>query len=372
MASRPSSKHARIHDDLAQAIAAGDYTAGQQLPTEVELARQYSASRPTVAHAMQRLVSEGLVERRAGAGTFVRQEAAATSKFFGLIIPGLGEKEIFEPLCGQMARDVEAHHHTLLWGDATDQSGDPIGSRAIELARRYVTQRVAGVFFAPLEFESGKDNANRTVVQMLEAANIPVILLDRDIVPYPQRSTYDIVAVDNRRSTWALVNHLLEQGERRIEFVARPLSAPTVAMRIAGYRDALRDAGIEPSLQSVHFGDPADKAFVRKVVNGRLDRTFVCANDLTAARFMHSLEELGVSVPKDVRVAGFDDVNYAHLLRVPLTTVRQPSRDIGSAAVRAMFERIAFPMIAPREILLTTTLVPRKSTAVPRRKSRAS
>jgi len=372
MASRPSSKHARIHDDLAQAIASGEYAPGQQLPTEVELARRYNTSRPTVAHAMQRLVAESLVERRAGAGTFVRQTTVASSKFFGLIIPGLGEKELFEPMCGQMARDAEAHHFTLLWGDATDQPQTPIGSRAIELARKYVAQRVAGVFFAPLEYEPGKDNANRTVVQMLDAAQIPVVLLDRDIAPYPARSGYDIVAVDNRRSTWMLVNHLLAQGERKIDFLARPLSAPTVAMRIAGYRDALRDAGIEPTLQSVHFGDPADKAFVRKVTNGRLDRTFVCANDLTAARFMHSLEELGISVPKDVRVAGFDDVNYAHLLRVPLTTVRQPSRDLGSAAVRAMLERISMPGIATREILLTTTLVPRKSTALSRGKSRSS
>lgn len=372
MAPRRSSKHARIHDDLAQAIASGDFTAGQQLPTEVELARRYNASRPTVAHAMQRLVAEGLVERRAGAGTFVKQTAALAAKFFGLIIPGLGEKELFEPMCGQMARDAEAHHHTLLWGDATDQPHDPIGSRAIDLARRYVAQRVAGVFFAPLEYETGKDNANQTVVQMFDAAKIPVVLLDRDIVPYPSRSRYDIVAVDNRRSMWSLVNHILAQGERKVDFVARPLSAPTVAMRIAGYRDALRDAGIEPTLQSVHFGDPADKTFVRKVINGRLDRTFVCANDLTAARFMQSLDELGVSVPKDVRVAGFDDVNYAHLLRVPLTTVRQPSRDLGSAAVRAMLERIGLPGIAPREILLTTTLVPRKSTALGRGRSRRS
>lgn len=370
MASRRSSKHARIHEDLARAIASGEYTAGQRLPTEVELARRYDASRPTVAHAMHRLVTEGLVERRAGAGTFVRQTAAAASAFFGLIIPGLGEKEIFEPMCGQMAREAEAHHHTLLWGDATDQPHEPIGSRAIDLARRYVAQRVAGVFFAPLEFEAGKDNANQAVVRMCDAAEIPVVLLDRDIVPYPSRSHYDLVAVDNRRSMWTLVNHLLAQGERRIDFVARPLSAPTVAMRIAGYRDALRDAGIEPSLQSVHFGDPADKTFVRKMINGRLDRAFVCANDLTAARFMHALEELGVAVPKDVRVAGFDDVTYAHLLRVPLTTVRQPSRDIGSAAVRAMLERIALPGIAPREILLTTTVVPRKSTALARGRSR--
>lgn len=362
MASRRTAKHARIHDELAQAIASGEYVPGQKLPTEIALARHYKASRPTVAHAMQRLVTEGLVERRAGSGTYVKRSLTAGPTFFGLIVPGLGEREILKEICGQMARDIEACHSTLLWGDATEQPGDAIGARAIELARRYVAQRVAGVFFAPLEFATGKDTANQTVLGMLDEAGIPVVLIDRDIVAYPNRSSYDIVGIDNRRAMLMLVNHLVAQRETKIEFVARPLSAPTVSLRIAGYRDALREAGVEPSLRSIHFGDPADQDFVRTVIDGRLDRTFVCANDLTAARFMHTLEEIGVRVPTDVRVAGFDDVPYAPLLRVPLTTVRQPSRDIGAAAVRAMLERLAKPDIAPREIFLPTTLVLRRST----------
>jgi GntR family transcriptional regulator of arabinose operon len=370
MPNRSAPKHVLIHDEIAAAIASGVYAPGQQLPTEKELVRTFNASRPTVARAMQRLVADGLIDRRAGSGTFVRRVAAATTQLFGLIIPGLSEKELMQPICGQLARDADKNHHTMLWGDATDEPGAEIGSQAIELAKRYVKMRVAGVFFAPVEFAPGKDAANRTVVEICEEAGVPVVLIDRDIVPYPQRSRYDVVGIDNRRAMCTLVTHLIEHGEKRIEFVARPLSAPTVGLRLAGYRDALRECGIEPTSDGVHFGDPDDHAFVKRIFGGKRDRAFVCANDLTAARLMHTLEELGVSIPTDVRVAGFDDVTYAHLLRVPLTSVRQPAQGIGAAAMRAMFDRLVAPELPGRDILLPTSVVIRRSTARPRGKSK--
>ena len=370
MAGRDAPKHILIHDAIAQAIAAGDYAPGQQLPTEKELVRSFRASRPTVARAMQRLVAEGVIERRAGSGSFVKRSASAATQLFGLIIPGLGEKELMQAICAQMAREAESRHHTLLWGDATDLPSDDLGNRAIELAKRYVGMRVAGVFFAPVEFASGKDAVNRKVVELCDASGVPVVLLDRDLTVYPHRSRYDLVGIDNRRAMCTLVTQLIDHGHTRVEFVARPLSAPTVTLRLAGYRDALRDAGIEPSSNGVHFGDPDDRGFVRRILGSRRDRTFVCANDLTAARLMHTFEEIGVSVPDDVRVAGFDDVAYAHLLRVPLTTVRQPAQAIGSAAVRAMFERLSSPDTPGRDIFLPTTVVLRRSTSRPRGRSK--
>ena len=195
------------------------------------------------------------------------------------------------------------------------------------------------------------------------------MLIDRDIVAYPQLSRYDVVGIDNRRAMCTLVTHLIEHGEQRIEFLARPLSAPTVALRLAGYRDALREATIDPTSDWVHFGEPDDRAFVRRILGSRRNRAFVCANDLTAARLMHTLEELGVAIPKEVRVAGFDDVAYAHLLRVPLTSVRQPASAIGEAAIRAMFDRMVAGDLPGRDIFLPTSLVVRRSSARPRGRS---
>jgi GntR family transcriptional regulator of arabinose operon len=92
----------------------------------------------------------------------------------------------------------------------------------------------------------------------------------------------------------------------------------------------------------------------------RID-AFLCANDNTAAQLMRTLLGLGLRVPEDVRIAGIDDVRYAELLPVPLTTLHQPCMDIGAVAVSTMLDRIANPQLPARSILLNGHLVVRQS-----------
>ena len=87
----------------------------------------------------------------------------------------------------------------------------------------------------------------------------------------------------------------------------------------------------------------------------------VCANDFTAAHLLKTLTGLGVSVPGEVRLAGIDDVKYASLLSVPLTTIHQPCASIGAVAVSTMVERLRNPTLPPRDILLNFQLVVRES-----------
>jgi GntR family transcriptional regulator, arabinose operon transcriptional repressor len=87
----------------------------------------------------------------------------------------------------------------------------------------------------------------------------------------------------------------------------------------------------------------------------------VCANDITAANIMRALDLLDIKTPQSVRIVGVDDVKYASLLRVPLTTLHQPCQHIGAAAVRALTERIANPDLPVRDILFQSRLVVRES-----------
>lgn len=364
-------KHQVIYETLSGEIVAGRLVPGQRLPTEMQLVEQFGASRPTVTRAMQRLVADGLIERRTRAGTFVRTAPQPAAKLLGLIIPGLGETEIFEPICSQIAAEAAALHYAVVWGHASVPHALTSGEQAVALAQGLVRQRVAGVFFAPLELTSDRTKVNQAVADIFDEAGIPIVLLDRDIVPHPRRSRFDLVSIDHRRAAHVLVADLLERGERRIIFVARPLSAPTIALRIAGYRDAFRDAGLEPDPKGVQFGDPADPAFVRRLLREGQDAAYVCGNDVTAANLLHTLDELGVAVPGEVRVAGFDDVRYSRLLRVPLTTIHQPCRAIGTTAMRAMRERIESPGLPARDILLDAALVRRRSTLRPSTKPKA-
>src|SRR3974390_2803177 len=92
-------KHQRVRQSLADAIASGKYEPGQRLPSESELVTSFGASRPTVNRALRELQLAGLIERRAGSGSYVRADAAARGFTFGLLIPELGRTEVFEPIC---------------------------------------------------------------------------------------------------------------------------------------------------------------------------------------------------------------------------------------------------------------------------------
>lgn len=353
------SKHELIRQTLTEAIASGQYEAGQRLPTESELVKRFGASRPTVNRALRELQLSGVIDRRAGSGSYVRADAAAHGYVFGLLIPELGRTEIFEPLCRGMAEAQQGGHHALLWGSSLSDSSN-IEEQVSQACRQLVAKKVSGVFFAPLELTHEKDTINRRIADVFDKAAIPIVLLDRDLVPYPERSSYDLVGIDNRRAGYVITGHLLKCGCRRIAFVGRPRSAPTVDARISGYREAILDAGagIEPFICRV---EPEDRDEVRRILDDIRPEAFVCANDFTAAHLLKTLNGLGVSVPDQVRMTGIDDVKYASLVSVPLTTVHQPCADLGAVAVNAMLERLRNPKLPARDILLSFQLVVRES-----------
>ena len=105
--------------------------------------------------------------------------------------------------------------------------------------------------------------------------------------------------------------------------------------RVRGYQDALADLGGAGRVLTMRAHQPMEWT-----AEARECEAFVCANDRVAGRWMQTLLEYGVRIPRDVRIVGIDDVNYASLLPVPLTTVHQPCREIGEAALRVMLERL--------------------------------
>jgi len=353
-------KYRRIVESLRASISAGHYRDGVRLPSEAELVRRFGVSRMTAVKAMQQLQQEGLLVRRTGSGTYLAGSGAAQNLVFGLIIPELGDTEIFEPICKGMAQSPDIQGHSLSWGHSLTGSANR-EEVAERLCQQYIDQKVSGVFFAPLEFSQRRDQINRRILKALKGARIPVVLLDRCELQYPERSEYDVVGLDNRRAGYVMTDHLVRQGAKRIAFLAREGSAETVDERIAGYRDALfaQDHGLSSYL--VVRGDGSDAPAIEATLKESKIDAFLCANDHTAAQLMQSLLGLGVRIPDDVRIAGVDDVKYAGLLPVPLTTFRQPCIDIGAAAVAAMKERIGNPQLAGRSILLSGRLVVRKS-----------
>ncbi len=358
-------KHSEISRHLETEIAAGKYGDGSRLPSEVRLVKQFGVSRPTVARALRDLETKGLIDRRAGSGTYVRSGSQRTSatRILGLLVPGLPSTEIFQIICGEIASLARVNEYGLLWGGSTNPREDVDASlkHTEEICKQFIERKISGVFFAPAELQPGQEQANTRLAESLREAGIPVVLIDRDLLDFPKRSDFDLVGIDNMAGGYLAAEHLIKLGSRKIFFVARPLSAATVDARIAGIREALVRNRIEPDPGWICTGDPADLKFVRSLVAGRRADAFICANDDTAAVLLRSMESEGVRAPHDVRVMGFDDVKYATLVSVPLTTIHQPCRDIAIIAYRTMMERLAEPTLPTRSISLTPRLVVRES-----------
>ena len=356
----PVPRYRQIYDDLYSAIQSGLLQPGDRLPSEAQLGKRYRTSRITVAKAVNELYTQGLVTRRAGSGTRVLAPSGAHGHLFGALIPDFGHTEIFEPICRGMMQHPVAKTHSLLWGHFI---GGPTQQEkeAESLCHRYITQKVSGVFFAPLEFTPHKDAVNRRIVSALDRAGIKVVLLDRCFAPYPMRSRYDLVGIDNHQAGFLITQHLLRLGVTRPTFVAKPGSANTVFARIAGFREALFAHGLRLNDNNVCFGDPEEPGFVRRLLKDYKPEALVCANDLTAARAMVALADYGIRVPEEMRIVGNDDVKYASLLPVPLTTQHQSCNDIGAMAMITMLQRVENPSLPTVNVLLQTRTVVRSS-----------
>jgi DNA-binding LacI/PurR family transcriptional regulator len=344
-------------------LASGKYKPGQKLPSEATLGQRFRTSRITVGRALRELKTRGLVEGVAGSGNYVRRTGASGGSIYGLLIPNLGETDIFEPICRGMASAPDAQ--ALLWGasagDARDMEKQVLEDQAIQLCRQFVDRGVAGVFFAPLEFTPHCDEVNARICASIDEARIPMVLLDRGLEMYPVRSRYDLVGIDNRRAGYLATEHLLERGCRDVAILSLSNAAPTVRARVAGYRDALLTRGVELNPERVRVAADLSSASLLGAFQAAGSRAIVCANDRIAAELMRTLTANGYRIPQDVRLVGMDDLPYARLLPVPLTTITQPCREIGIAAMAAMTERRKRPEMPPREVLIECRLTVRES-----------
>jgi len=355
-----ASKHHIIYDELANAIHKGTYKLGSLLPTELELCKTFNVSRPTVAKALERLREEGAVERTAGFGTTVLASELTKRKKIGLLIPRLGRTEIFEPIVNAMTETCEQNFLELI-----PPPNVPLAKSLEEstkyICSRFIKDQLDGVIFTPVEHIEHGERFNQSILNRLNKAGMPVILLDRDVLPWPQQTPYDLICIDNIQAGFVVAQHLLQKGCSQLLFVTRPQPAMTVQLRIMGCREALLEAGRNPDELKTMEIDAKTELKAKHLLTHNADG-LICANDATAGIVLRLLVDAGVSIPQQMRVAGFDDVKYASLLAVPLTTYKQPCKDIGRAAVDAMIHRMTYPQAAPHRITLQGNLIVRAST----------
>jgi LacI family transcriptional regulator len=353
-------KWVEIFQELQKELRAGVYPQGVPLPSEEMLVRRFGVSRITAVRAMEELRKQGLVWRKRGSGTFATKVARMESGRIGLIMPSLALGEIFPQICHALMRFAQQDGYSLVLGDVSSAKPDKRAHEACEVARRFVEEGVGGVIFQPLAFLRTPERVTKEILTLFHESDIPVVLIDRDIDTNGSLLSHDFVGIDNLNAGRALGAHLVEQGAKRVHFLMRPNCASVIRDRYEGVMSAL---GERMSRKFVIVAEPNDHAALKPWFEkkGRPDAV-VCESDYVAAQLNNTLLSFGLSVPKDVMLAGFDDVRCAVSATPSLTTVRQPCEDIARMAYQVLRERLRDLTLPNRRILLPAPLVIRDST----------
>jgi len=222
----------------------------------------------------------------------VRNAAAAAPAVggheFGLLIPGLGTTEIFDVISGELAGLARVHEYSLLWGSGTRPQGNEDSSvpEVEDWCEQFIRRQVSGVFFAPFEHIPRLGDVNQRLAERLHQAGIAVVLLDRDLAPFPVRSAFDLVGIDNFAGGYLMAQHLLKLGcpSTRVRGAAALIANGERAHRRHARGDAR--SGRSYPADFVHVGEPDDAQFVQDLAVGQEVDGIVCANDQTAAVLM--------------------------------------------------------------------------------------
>jgi DNA-binding LacI/PurR family transcriptional regulator len=304
-------------------------------PTMKDVAQHAGVSVSTVSYVLN---DSGPVapERRSRVLDAVRvleytpNESARNLKLRSASTIGLVVPELTNPFFAMVAEGVQkvaSERNVLVVLVVPDATRQPEEKQA-ELLR---SQRIDGVVYL-----SGTGSMPASLYRLARSG--PVVLVDEQI------SGMDLPAVvcDSRKGAREVAAHALEQGHRRVAVIGGPPSLWTSQQRLAGYREAFAGAGLDPDSVPVFPGDyrqdTGEKLAATALASDPRPTVLLCTNDLMAIGAMEYCRRVGLRVPEDVSIVGFDDLPVSALLTPRLTTVRQPAHEMGSRAASALFD----------------------------------
>jgi DNA-binding LacI/PurR family transcriptional regulator len=302
------------------------------------------ATRRVVERAIRRL---GYVPNRAARSLVTRRTDSV-----GLVIPEPTTKLFGDPFFPRLIRGInsvlgEADHILVLLTPQSAHDEERLG-------RYLVSGHLDGAMLVSLH---GAD----PLPAFLAERGIPIVVGGRPSLGL----AVDIVDVDNVQGALQAVRHLIGLGRRRIVTVTGPLDMAPAQDRLTGYRNALAEAGIsrDPSLELAgDFEHGAAREAVERFMaaGGKFDALFA-ASDTMALGAMSAIRRVGLRIPQDIAVVGYDDSALALSSDPPLSSVRQPIEEMGREMARALLTQLGASRQVARSVVLATELVVRGS-----------
>jgi len=373
---RKTASSVKLTQKLREEIEAGRYAPGEALPAERTLAQIFNANRRTVRAAVEQLANEGLLSIKPKCRPVVaapdsaprsrrvpKARPLANSQFVALVMwHGISEQgataqqRIFWGMNKALGR--EGYHGVFL--DLGDEIGSEEENAEREAARlQYaIDHEFGGVIFYAYAYRQ-----NRELIREV-ARRMPLVLIDRMLTGIDA----DFVGIDNRQAMFDATRHLIELGHTRLAYVTRNEPINTVIERQEGFRAALREAFGENAQESIltappHVGNqwPVFDGLMHLPAD-RHPTAILCVNDFEANEVARRLAEIGLTVPGDVSVVGFDNIVRSLVTGIGLTTVAQPFEEIGSKSAELLLNRLRNPNSPTASVELPARMIIRQST----------
>lgn len=364
----PAYRH--VENSMREKVNRAEWPVGMMLPSRDSLAKEYNVAIGTIQRAVENLVSEGLLRADPRRGTFVtdansdgrhnggRDAAGSLHAIAALLMRGPRSNHPFAQAISQgINQALQLKETHLIIFNTTARTWSHLPEMEREALQSVVRDNIAGAII----WYSGDETSEQELAR-LNAAGIPMVFVDR----YPKEFDCDFVGIDNYQSACTAMEYLLQLGHRRIGLFSTIEQISSVHQRDAGYCDSLAAADIMVLPEYIqrldYFDEQYERIIDRFLALPRPPTAYLVINDDMAYRFIAALQERGVSVPDDVSVVSFDDIDRFSPRPPFLTTIHQPLELIGRRAAELLLERMQHPYRsgqARKHILLSTHLVAR-------------
>ena len=309
---------------------------------------------PNVRDEVRRRVEATVRELRYHPSQSARSLASRRSSLIGLFHDRPSANYLLSLQAGTLWRCQRERYKALF--HACDARSRKLGAEIVALARKL---HLEGLILTP------PLSGMPSLVRQLVATGLPIA----QVAPPADNAATLNVSIDDASAARTLTEHVIGLGHRRIALVLGPSNHDATAKRHAGYKQALRGRGIELDRSLVvpgNFSFDSGRAAALKLLSvGRRPTAIIASNDDMAAGVMAAAHEIGLQLPRDLSVCGFDDAPIARAMWPQLTTMRQPVEDMAYSAADLLLTKIRTGVVAAAQVQYSFTLMVRKSTAPP-------
>lgn len=320
--------------------------------SERQLAEKYKTSRITTGRAINDLVSEGLLYRIQGKGTFVADfnERVKTNNIGFILaqrLANLSGGTVNPESLHEVESACKAHGYHLFFFMAEEKF-----RKDKELPKMVSEKKVDGLILV--------GDIEKSLIKTLNGL-LPVVLLDH----YIEGEEIDSVMADNVEGAYNAVKYLLELGHRNIGFIYGPFTAPSFRERLTGYKKALSEYKVRFRKSLLCEGGPhiddGYRAMKSLLSLPKIPAAIFASNDTMALGAMKAIKDKGMNIPKNISIVGFDDKEFAAYASPPLTTVKVNNKAMAEEIVERLIEKIREDNAEPKKITVPTELIIRES-----------